>query len=476
MTLSPSRVFRQCGASFLIALILSRYLPFSFFLSLIIYSVIYILFSGRQLSSSRKQRFLILFLVLLSFSLGQYRYFSFVDKLNKSAIKEAKQVEMEASIISEPVLKTNYQKILVPNIVIYTERFPVYQYGDKLKIKGKLEPLKEFYSYNSIIVSGRMSYPKIELVSSSDSKFSFQKTALSFKNKITHLLQRIIPEPQASLLNSILLGGKHNLTASLEEEIRKSGLSHIIVVSGLHLSIITQMLSNLLGVFCLGNLLNFIISCLFLLGFSLMVGFNSSIIRAAIMAFLLVLSRLNFRLYNPLNALFLAALVMVWFNPLVLFLDLGFQLSFLATTGILLFYPLWNQSHFWQQSFFNNRGAKIIKETTLSCFSAMVLVVPWVMFKTQSISLVAPLTNILVVPLVSLIIAGGFITALFAFIIYPLGLFFGFWLNLIMTYLLKIISYCAKLPFAELYIPYSLRWLIVPYYIFLFLYLRKKNS
>ncbi|MFA5360362.1 MAG: ComEC/Rec2 family competence protein [Candidatus Paceibacterota bacterium] len=474
MALSPSRVFRQCGASFLIAVILSHYFSFSFVLSLIIYSVIYILFYGRQLSSLlRKERSIILFLILLSFSLGQFRYFSFVDELNKSAVKEEKQVEIEASTVREPILKTNYQRIIIPNIVIYTERFPVYQYGDTLKIKGKIEPLKGFRFYNSTIVSGKMSYPKIELISSS--KFSFQKAAISFKNKTTHLLQKIIPEPQMSLLNSIMFGGKHNLTDSLEKEIRKSGLSHIIVVSGLHLSIITQMLSSLLAVFCLGNLFNFIFSGLFLLVFSFMVGFTPSITRSAIMAFLLVLSRFNFRLYNSLNALFLAALIMVWFNPLMLFLDLGFQLSFLATAGILLFYPLWSQSSFWQRDFLNNRGAQIVKQTVISCFSAMVLVVPWVIFKTQSISLVAPLTNILVVPLISLIIGGGFITALCAFIIYPLGLFFGFWLNLIMTYLLKVISYCANLPFAEIYISSSLRWLVVPFYLLIFLYFRKKS-
>jgi len=405
--------------------------------------------------------------------LGQYRYFSFRDKLNQSAIKEEKQIEIEAPIIAEPILKTNYQRILIPHIVINTERFPVYQYGDILKIKGKIQPLQEFRSYSSILVSAKMSYPKIELVASG--RFSFKKIALSFKNKIIHLLQKVIPEPQVSLLASIMFGGKHNLTVSLEEEIQKSGVSHIIVASGLHLSIITQMLFALLGVFCLGNLLNFILSGLFILGFSFMAGLTPSIIRAAIMAFLLVLSRFNFRLYNSFNALLLAGLIMVWFNPFLLFLDLGFQLSFLATAGILLFYPLWNRAPFWQQDFFHNWAAQIFKQTTLCCFSAMALVVPWLTFKTQNVSLIAPLTNVLVIPFVSLIMVGGFITALFSFLIYPLGLFFGFWLNFMMAYLLKIISYCAALPGAEIYIPSLLRWFIVPYYILLFFYIRKRT-
>jgi len=469
MALSFSRVFRQCGASFLIGIIFSHYFNFHIsFLGIFIFLLICLFFLCIY-----KRKFFLLFFILLSFLIGQTRYIYSFNKLNESIVKEEQKIEIEASIIAEPILKDNYQRIIIPNRVIYTERFPRFQYGDLIRLKGKIQPFENFRSYGSIIVSGKMSYPEIEFISSG--KFSFKKMALSFKNKITGALQKIISEPQVSLLNSIMFGGKNNLSISLEKEIQKSGLSHIVVASGLHLSIITKMFSSLLSLFCLGNFLSFGLLCLFLLGFAFMAGLTSSIIRAAVMSFLLVLAHFSCRLYNPLNALLLACLIMVWFNPFLLFWDLGFQLSFLATAGILFFYSLWDQSSFWQHSFFNLKGIIIIKQTVLACFSALALVVPWLMFKTQNFSLVAPFTNVLVIPFVPLIIGGGLITAFASFLFYPFGLLCGFFLNFILFYILKVISFFSSLPWAEIYIPYIFRWIIVPYSIFIFIYLRNNR-
>jgi competence protein ComEC len=166
---------------------------------------------------------------------------------------------------------------------------------------------------------------------------------------------------------------------------------------------------------------------------------------------------------------------MVWFNPFLLFWDLGFQISFLSTAGILFFYSRWEQSSFWQHSFFNLKGMIIIKQTVLACFSALVLVVPWLIFKTQNFSLVAPFTNILIIPLVPLIIGGGALTAIVSFLFYPFGLFCSIFLDFILSYALKVISFFSSLSWAEIYIPDIFRWVIIPYYIFIFIYLRKNK-
>jgi len=197
-----------------------------------------------------------------------------------------------------------------------------------------------------------------------------------------------------------------------------------------------------------------------------MVGLTPSIIRAAIMAFLLVLSRFSFRLYNSFNALLLAAVVMFW--------DLGFQLSFLATAGIIFLYPIWKESEFWQQDWFNRKG-QIIRETLLSTFSALTFVIPWIIFKTQVFSLVSPITNLLILPFVPLIMMGGAIVAIFSLLFYPFGLFLGALLNLILIYFLKVVSLFSSLSWSQIYVPSILHWLIIPYYIFLFSYIYKKH-
>jgi len=467
MTFSPSRVFRQCGASFLIGIALSYFVNPSFLLQ----TVCFFAFLICAYFINRK-KLIVLILVLLSLFLGAYRYFVVFKELQNTAIVEEAQIEIKTPIIAEPVLKENYQRIIIPKIVIYTDRYPRYHYGDIINIKGQVKPFSDFRSYSSTIVSGKMTYPSIELFT--PAKFSLRKTALFVRNKITSSLQKIIPEPKSSLLVSLMFGAKNNLTSVLEEQIRKCGLSHVIVASGLHLSIIVKALSGFLDILYLSSSVNFVISFLFILSFAFMAGLTPSIIRAAIMAFLLILSRFSFRLYNSFNALLLAAVIMIWLNPLVLFWDLGFQLSFLATAGIIFLYPIWKESKFWQQDFFNKKG-QIIRETVLSTFSALTFVIPWVIFKMQVFSLVAPITNFLILPLVPFVMAGGAIVAVSSLLFYPLGLFLGVLLNLILAYFLKVVSLFSSLSWSQIYIPSILHWLIIPYYIFLFLYIHKNT-
>ena len=463
MTSFPSRMFRQCGASFLIGIVLSYYFSLSivFFFSFLI--CIYLRF--------RRKEFIVLILILLSLLLGGYRYSSVFRELKNTAIIEEAQIEINARIIAEPILKESYQRIVIPKIVIYTNRYPRYNYGDIINIKGTVKPFTDFRSYSSIIVSGKMSNPSIELIS--PSKFSLRKVSLLIKNKIVGSLQKIIPEPQSSLLVSLMFGAKNNLSSVLEEQIRKCGLSHVIVASGLHLSIITKALSGFLDILCMSNSLNFIFSFLFILSFAFMAGLTPSIIRAAIMAFLLILSRFSFRLYNSFNALLLAAVVMIWLNPMILFWDLGFQLSFLATAGIIFLYPTWKENLFWQQDWFNKKG-KIIRETLLSTLSALTFVIPWVVFKTDAFSLVSPVTNLLILPFVPFIMMGGIMVGISSLLFYPFGLLSGALLDLILVYFLKVISLFSSLPWSQIYIPSILHWLIIPYYIFLFSYIYKK--
>ena len=463
MTSFPSRMFRQCGASFLIGIVLSYYFSLSvvFFFAFLI--CVYLCY--------KRKEFIVLILILLSLLLGGYRYSFVFRELKNTAIIEEARIEINARIIAEPILKESYQRIVIPKIVIYTDRYPRYNYGDIINIKGTVKPFADFRSYSSIIVSGRMSNPSIELIS--PAKFSLRKVSLLIKNKIVSSLQKIISEPQSSLLVSLMFGAKNNLTSVLEEQIRKCGLSHVIVASGLHLSIITKALSGFLDILCMSNSLNFIFSFLFILSFAFMAGLTPSIIRAAIMAFLLILSRFNFRLYNSFNALLLAAVIMIWLNPMILFWDLGFQLSFLATTGIIFLYPLWKENSFWQQDWFNQKG-KIIRETLLSTFSALTFVIPWIIFKTDAFSLVSPITNLLILPFVPSIMMGGIIVAISSLLFYPFGLFFGALLNFILVYFLGVISLFSSLPWSQIYIPSILHWLIIPYYIFLFSYIYKK--
>jgi len=300
------------------------------------------------------------------------------------------------------------------------------------------------------------------------------KFFLILKQRINFGLNKIIPEPQLSLMKSLFFGGKANLPFELKKQIRQVGLSHLIAVSGLHLTIVTQIVSTCLNALLLTGFLNFLFSVFFILGFVVMADFSASVVRAAIMAILLLIARLNHRLYNSSFALIFAVLFMVFLNPKIIIEDFGFQLSVLATLGIVYFYPVLEKWPFWQKDIFKSQLA-FLKETMLLSFSALLFVAPWIIYQTQVFSLVTPLTNILIVPLVPIIMILGFLVALLSFIFFPLAFLLGFCLNFLLSYMMAVIKIFSSWRMSEILFPsLALSWLIF-YYLLLIYYLKCRN-
>ncbi|MCX6811077.1 MAG: ComEC/Rec2 family competence protein, partial [Candidatus Berkelbacteria bacterium] len=232
-----------------------------------------------------------------------------------------------------------------------------------------------------------------------------------------------------------------------------------------HLTIVTQIVSSCLNALLLTGFLNFLFSVFFILGFAVMADFSASVVRAAIMAILLLMARLTHRLYNSSFALIFAVLLMVFLNPRIIIDDFGFQLSVLATLGIIFLYPVFEKRPFWQKDIFKGQLA-FLKEILLLSFSALIFVAPWIIYKTQVFSLVTPLTNLLIVPLVPIIMILGFLVAFLSFFFFPLAFLIGFCLNLLLSYMLKIIALFAQWPVAEIFFShYQIIWLIIYYFL-----------
>jgi len=300
----------------------------------------------------------------------------------------------------------------------------------------------------------------------------FLRFFLVLKQRINFGLSKIIPEPQLSLMKSLFFGGKANLPFELKKQIRQVGLSHLVAVSGLHLTIVTQIVSSCLNALLLTGFLNFLLSVFFILGFTVMADFSASVIRAAIMAILLLITRLTHRLYNSSFALIFAVLLMTLLNPRIMIDDFGFQLSVLATAAIVYLYPVFEKWPFWQKDIFKGQ-LTFLKETLLLSFSALVFVVPWIIYKTQVFSLVTPLTNLLIVPLVPIIMVFGFLVALLNFIFFPLAFLLGFCLNFLLSYMLQIIALFSQWRLAEVLLPHFNAFWLVIYYCLLIYYLHR---
>lgn len=462
---SKAKILRLSGVAFLLGIIFGFFLKYKFLIFLVIFLCIFL---------RRKFPPLVVFIFILSLIIGFLRYNWALEKTHFK-IAEEKLIEYPLVVVLSEEFDS-YQKLTVKpkgiknfqGGIIYTDLKPTYLKGEVIKInKGKITIINTPYYQNGLFICFKVSYSEIIKINSN----SFSVLASLLKNKIKNIFDRYLKKSQADLLSSLVFGRKGNLNKELEEELNLSGLSHLVAVSGLHLLILTQIIVNFLDRFSLQRFIKAIILLFLLSFFAYLVGFTPSIVRALLMAIILIFADLNFRIYHPLNALIFTALIMTFLNPFILIYDLGFQLSFLATLGIIIFLPVFRQNQLFNtlkvNSFLNN-----FKEAFLTSLSALILVYPWLIFKIGRISALALLTNMLVVPLVPYIL----ILALGLIIVSPLyllALFVGWFLNILLSYILVISNIFSSFRLFIISFPPFFRMTSLSFYILVFFYYLK---
>jgi competence protein ComEC len=138
-------------------------------------------------------------------------------------------------------------------------------------------------------------------------------------------------------LAGILIGAKENLSEKMLEDFRKTGVIHIVVLSGFNLSILAEFIIILLSVF--GRKISAIFGSISIILFAIMTGASATIVRASLMALLIILAKSFGRQTEALKLLFVAGFLMLVNNPMLLLYDPSFQLSFLATLGLIILAP-----------------------------------------------------------------------------------------------------------------------------------------
>lgn len=272
-------------------------------------------------------------------------------------------------------------------------------------------------------------------------------------NPFATAISSLLPEPQASLLNGMVFGIRSSLPKPLYQDLITTGTVHMIALSGMNISILTALIEKMTQP--LGRKLSVAGTILFMTGFVLFVGPSPSIVRAAIMAAMALTATVSGRQYWPLFALVVSALGMLAFQP-QLIVDVSFQLSFLATLGIIVA----------QRSGLNgdkgNKGAmgKImdmrngivssLKENLRLTLYAQLFTAPILIFRFGRLSLIAPVANLAVEWAVQPIMILGLITGLFGAIWYPLGLVPAWLAWVPLTYVLTVVQWLATVPGAQI--------------------------
>jgi competence protein ComEC len=358
---------------------------------------------------------------LLGLLLGGWRYHAAVTLPDNLVTQWAEQtVVVTGQVVSESVMVRGRQRFQLQTetidgqpaagkILLTGWSLPRYRYGDRLSLSAALTLPEVFDGFDypaylakdGIYVLGQ-AQDEIELIGTPS--WSWRRSLYHFKNWLADRTPKLVPSPSGDLINAILLGVRSELADDFKTALRNSGTTHIVALSGLHLTTVAgfwfwltrRLRRHWTIVAVAGGIFIFVV----------MTGASASVVRAAVMSWVVLIAALWGRRRAATNAIILAATAMVAINPLILQYHVGFQLSLSATAGIIYLAPIIMQ---WLR-----RWPPLLQAATATTISATITTLPLVVFHFGGLSVVTLLANLLVIPLVPFVMLIGFITILLA--------------------------------------------------------------
>lgn len=350
-------------------------------------------------------------------------------------------------------------------VLVTVPMYPEYRYGDLLEIycelesPGLIEPddssgrTFDYGAYLSRYDVYSVCYrpTSVELRGHGYGNW-FIASLLNVKNRFVAATQDILAEPYASLLGGILLGAKKAMPEDLMNVFNRTGITHIVALSGFNITIIAVALSALGQRLSLPRRVSFWSSCIAIGLFVVMTGAQASAVRAGVMGGLVMVGRELGRLSRITSALVCAAALMLLVNPHILLFDTGFQLSFLATLGLVYLSP------FFEKWFAVRFVPAWLSSTLAATMSAICFTAPLMAYQFGRFSLVAPLVNVLIVPLIPLTMGIGFGAVALALACPPLGQVAGWFVGLLLRYVVGVAQLFSGFGFSSLAID-RLSWI-----------------
>ena len=320
--------------------------------------------------------------------------------------------------------------------LVTTNLYPVYDCGDFLEISGELQapPLIEGFDYETYLarydIYSVMYYPKIKnSVGTLTPSQNVYLRLIRGKQYLKAIIDSNLPEPEAGLADALLLGYRRTVNREDLDIFARVGLSHMIAISGSHITILSAMALNFLLALGFHRRRALKIIFVFLFLYPLITGLSASAVRSSLMGALALLALYYERLSSLIRALVFAAALMLVFNPRLLRDDIGFQLSFLALLGIIYIYPIGEKI---TRRFLAKRkwraGIKKWLENILNTVNltlvSQIMILPIALIDFKQFSLIAPLANVLVLWVFAPLLAALIIGILASALIPPLGVLF----------------------------------------------------
>ena len=394
------------------------------------------------------------------------------------------------TVTSHPEIRDHDQRFIITTsqyavatrIFISTPDLQRIDLGDTLTVRGRIRRPEAFttdtsriFHYDQFLAKDNiyftMHYAEIETHIPS-SQNTIRKYAWHIKEQLLATLNTLYREPHGSLLGGMLLGERSRLSAVIQEQFRITGVVHIIVLSGFHITIVSLGIFWVLRSF-LSQKIALAMSIIGIIFFVLMVGATSTIIRASTMAIVAICARILGQAHSGFRGLLLAGGVMSMHNTRILLWDISFQLSFLATLGLIVFAEPLGKFLKHIPQFFG------IRETFIATISAQLMVTPLIIYSMGTFSIIAPLANVLIVPWTIFIMIGGALSLIIGSLFTSIGMLIMIPVDGLLSVQLFLVEKLSNISFASIMIPALPLWALFVMYvpiIALAIYITKKTS
>jgi competence protein ComEC len=331
------------------------------------------------------------------------------------------------------------QKIILHNVTIGNTPYPGEVFitafsdaslkrGDALTVEGNVR--EGFASYGATLSSG-----KILKTTRGDDLIR------DIRERFSETVRALVIEPMASLGLGFVVGQRSTLPDSLDEQLKVVGLTHIVVASGYNLTILVRFMMRLLARH--SRYLAFTGSLLMILAFVLFSGFSPSMNRAVIVTVLGLLAWYVGRRFHPVLLIAYVAAATAVFNPMYVWADLGWYLSFFAFAGILVVAPLV------MNLIYRRRKPSSFEQLVFETMSAEVAALPLVVFAFSTIPVFALVANVLVAPFIPAAMALTALTGILGMISTAIAVITALPTTILIGYMIAVVEWLSALPAAE---------------------------
>ncbi len=428
-----------------------------------------------------KVNVIILIIISSFFSSSIIKYY---NNKYQTKFKDGENIEIQANIISNKIEKEFYNKYKIKfehNTYFYinVSKDEKLEYGDKINLKGIYkEPNKatnyKCFDYKNFLktkkIYGTIQVEKIKILEKHCNNI-LEEVSNKIYLKIESNIKKTY-EDNYEIMLGILLGHTEYIEEDIIENFSESGISHILAVSGLHITYIIFLVTNISnGIF--GKRYCKIINIFVLIMYMFITGFSISVVRACIMGILangaFVVSRKN----DTINSMAISALLILLNNPYSLE-SISFLLSYGGTIGIIFFKDtiikiLMNikvKNKKWKYIFIRiqNKFLPIIDMLSVT-LSAQIVIGPIILVKFNNIGIAFIITNLLLNPLIGIIVLGGMIQIIVSFISIKIGIIIVKIINIPIYVLLMISKLGKKIPLGNVKVFTPEIYQIIIYYV-----------